>query len=83
MRPRAFQLLTIAALAGCASVEINYIALDEPPRGLSPIPVEAVDMYTSRRPERPHVEVGIIEGRPRSWPGCAPPPPGSAATDWS
>lgn len=57
--------LLAAALLGCGT-HIAYMPTNTPPRMLKPRGVDSVQVFTTRPPERPYVEVGIIETQQES-----------------
>jgi len=71
-RPVALLPLIAVLAAGCG-VSLNYVPLNKPPRPMSARPPESVHVYTASRPERPHLEVGMIEAQQESAYSHAPP----------
>lgn len=65
MRPRRLAPLLFSLALGCG-VNVNYVPLNKPPRPMSPRAPESVDLYTTSRPARPHVDVGMIEAQQES-----------------
>jgi hypothetical protein len=55
--------LVACALLVCVScgTSVSYVALNRPPRALSPRPPESVRLYSSDRPVGPYVDVGLLE----------------------
>jgi len=59
-------LLAVAAtLLGCGT-RTSYTQLNSPPAPMNPRDPASVEVFTATRPERPYVEVGIIEAQQRS-----------------
>lgn len=50
------------ALAGCGA-RLTFIRTNSPPQPMRPRAVAAVEVFSSARPERAFVEVGIIESQ--------------------
>jgi hypothetical protein len=50
----------LAALALVACTSVKFIPTNPSPRKLSARPVEEVAVFTTAKPERPYVEVGIV-----------------------
>jgi hypothetical protein len=73
MNHRAPHLALIATLAVGCGVSVEYVPLNTPPHAMKPRPPGSVDVYASNRPERPFVEVGMIEAQQESAYSQAPP----------
>ncbi len=59
--------IAIACLstAGCGT-RLAYMPLNSPPRAMQPRTPESVVMFTSSKPDRPYIEVGVIEAQQES-----------------
>src|SRR5262245_50704835 len=53
-------VLGTLGLTGCGT-NVTYTPTNRPPRALVRHSVQSVDVFSSGRPSRPHVEVGILE----------------------
>jgi hypothetical protein len=53
------------ALCGCG-VDVTYKPTNSAPRAKQPRASDAVQVFMSERPARPHIEVGVLEARERS-----------------
>ncbi|MDC0712364.1 hypothetical protein POL68_28130 [Stigmatella sp. ncwal1] len=58
-------LLLAAALCGCGT-RIAYIPTNAPPRAMQAHSPDSVQIFTTQQPERPYVEVGLIEAQQES-----------------
>lgn len=61
--------LLLAAVAGTllgCGTRTSYTQLNAPPTAMNPRDPASVEVFTAARPERPYVEVGIIEAQQRS-----------------
>jgi len=67
MNTQAFSLVIClgASLLGCGT-SIEYMPLNAPPRPMSARPIDTVEVFTTQRPSRPFVEVGMLEARQAS-----------------
>jgi hypothetical protein len=61
----SFFAVLMLSLAGCGT-RVDYMRTNSPPRELSARNPSEVEVFTSGRPERPFVEVGIIESQQQS-----------------
>ncbi len=55
----------LLAMAGCGT-KLSYIPLNTSPKALTARDPNTVEMFTSSKPERPFVEVGLIEAQQES-----------------
>lgn len=63
-----------AAIWGCAPPRLSMERLNAPPRALKPRPAHSVAVFVTTRPDRPYVEVAILEAEegtkgPKGGPG--------------
>jgi hypothetical protein len=65
MRPALLLTFAAASLLGCGT-RTSYARLNAPPGPMSPRAPESVEVFSATRPERPYVEVGIIEAQQAS-----------------
>ena len=52
---------TAALLTACGGTTVQYVPTNPPPRALAPRTAAAVEVFTSRAPERPYSDVGYLE----------------------
>lgn len=67
-KPHAFLLASVVsslALTACGTTT-KYVATNPPPRAMQPRPAQTVEVYTATHPDRPFVEVGILESQQSS-----------------
>jgi hypothetical protein len=55
-------LFVVGGLTGCG-VTSDYTQLNPPPRAMVAKPVDSVQVFSSTRPTRPYVEVGLVSAR--------------------
>jgi hypothetical protein len=58
--------LAIAMCAAGCGTSLQYAETNHPPRPMRPRPAADVEVFTSKPPEQPYVEVGIIEAQQQS-----------------
>ena len=61
----------LAAFAGCG-INVAYVPLNASPAPRQARPVESVEVWSSGRPSRPFVDLGIIEAQEEAWSGASP-----------
>jgi hypothetical protein len=67
MRKLSFLLLTVAtSLAAACGTSLTYHPTNRAPRAMTPRPFDTVEVYTVSLPQRPFVEVGILEAQQES-----------------
>ncbi len=57
---RVLPLALFTLLSACVT-QVSYLPLHSPPHVLTERPESEVELFTESRPERPHVEVAVIE----------------------
>ena len=62
---KALGLAVLLSVAACGTT-IDYMPINAPPRAMAPRAPESVEIFTDARPEKPFVDVGILEAQQQS-----------------
>jgi hypothetical protein len=63
--------LSLLGTLGCGW-HVSYVRLNAPPHTLASRPPETVEMFVSSAPQRPFIDVGMIEASRSTWYGKEP-----------
>lgn len=58
MKQQLILVFALALVSGCAAVD--FVPIHNSPRALAARPADEVEVFTTKRPEQPYTEVGII-----------------------
>jgi hypothetical protein len=56
-------VIILSTMCGCAGTSLAYTAIRESPVPLRSRPAAQVEVFMTKPPERPHVELGIVESQ--------------------
>jgi hypothetical protein len=61
MRNLLWKLVPLVMLGGCLPTTVNYVPVNSPPGPTRQRAAQEVGVFSSGPPQRPHLDVGIIE----------------------
>jgi hypothetical protein len=61
MRNLLWKLVPLVMLGGCLHTTVNFVPVNSPPAPTRERASQEVDVFSSGPPQRPHLDVGIIE----------------------